>query len=65
MAANLTPAGELVGWKVEDFIKAVHEGIKPSGTELSEGMPRYRMSDEDLAAIFAYLKTIPPAQPEQ
>lgn len=63
--ANLTPAGELVGWTVEDFIKALREGVKPSGSKLSEGMPRYRMTDEDLAAIFSYLKTVPPAQPEQ
>jgi len=59
-AANLTPGGELVGWTVDDFIKAVREGLKPSGTALSEEMPRYGTSDEDLAAIFAYLKTLPP-----
>ncbi|OGO27957.1 MAG: hypothetical protein A2Z16_13945 [Chloroflexi bacterium RBG_16_54_18] len=64
-SANLTPAGELVGWTVEDFIKAVREGVKPSGSELSEGMPRYQMTDEDLAAIFSYLKTVPPAQPAE
>lgn len=64
-SANLTPAGELVGWQVEDFIKAVREGVKPSGSELSDGMPRYQMTDEDLAAIFEYLKTIPPAQPQE
>jgi mono/diheme cytochrome c family protein len=64
-SANLTPAGELVGWSVEDFIKAVREGVKPSGSELSEPMPRYRMSDTDLAAIFEYLKTIPAAQPAE
>lgn len=64
LSANLTPAGELVGWSVDDFIKAVREGVKPSGTSLAEDMPRYQMTDEDLSAIFEYLKTIPPAQPE-
>lgn len=60
-SANLTPAGELVGWDSEDFIRAVREGVKPTGTELYEGMPRFQMTDEDLAAIFAYLQTIPAA----
>lgn len=64
-AANLTPGGELVGWTVDDFIKAVREGVKPSGTQLSEAMPRYRTTDEDLADIFAYLKTLPAAQPAE
>jgi mono/diheme cytochrome c family protein len=64
-AANLTPAGELVGWSEQDFIKAVREGVKPSGKALAEDMPRYGTHDEDLAAIFAYLKTVPPAQPQE
>jgi mono/diheme cytochrome c family protein len=58
-AANLTPAGELPGWTVEQFIAAVTEGMHPAGTALDEGMPRYGMTAEDLAAIFAYLQTIP------
>jgi mono/diheme cytochrome c family protein len=58
-AANLTPGGELVGWTADDFIKAVQEGVKPSGAALSEAMPRYGTSAEDLAAIFAYLQTLP------
>lgn len=60
-AANLTPAGELQNWTVEDFIQAVREGVHPEGRTLDEGMPRYHTSDEDLADIFAYLKTIPAA----
>jgi len=60
-ASNLTPGGELVGWTVDDFIKAVHTGVKPSGSILSEEMPRYQTSDEDLAAIFAYLQSLPAA----
>ncbi len=61
-SANLTPAGELQGWAAEDFIRAVREGEKPSGNALSEDMPRYQMTDEDLTAIFAYLQTIPPVE---
>jgi mono/diheme cytochrome c family protein len=58
-SANLTPGGELVGWTEADFIRGVREGIKPGGDHLSEDMPRYQTSDEDLKAIFAYLKTLP------
>jgi mono/diheme cytochrome c family protein len=58
-AANLTPAGELSDWEPEDFIQAVREGIHPNGVQLNDGMPRYQMTDEDLTAIFEYLKTIP------
>jgi mono/diheme cytochrome c family protein len=57
--ANLTPGGELVGWDVEDFILAVTEGVHPTGTNLSDGMPRYTTSEEDLAAIFTYLQSLP------
>jgi len=60
-AANLTPAGELVGWSSEDFIRAAREGVKPTGTALNDGMPRYQMTDEDLEAIFTYLQSIPAA----
>ena len=62
LPANLIPAGELPNWTETDFISAVRTGQHPSGTFLTDGMPRYDMNDEDLAAIFKYLQTIPPAQ---
>jgi mono/diheme cytochrome c family protein len=65
MAANLTPAGELAGWNEAQFIAAVKEGNHPGGGNLSDSMPRYNMADEDLKAIFMYLKTIPPAEPKK
>lgn len=64
LPANLTPSGNLASWTEADFILAVRTGQMPSGTFLTEGMPRYDMTDEDLAAIFRYLKTIPAATPE-
>ncbi len=64
-AANLTPGGELIGWTVEDFIRAVREGVKPNGKTLADTMPRYGTSPEDLATIFSYLQTLPAAQPKQ
>lgn len=62
MAANLTPAGELASWNEGDFIAAVKTGKHPSGRTLSVGMPRYELNDEDLAAIFKYLQTVPAAE---
>jgi mono/diheme cytochrome c family protein len=64
-SANLTPAGEIASWSEAEFIAAVKTGAHPGGGQLHEAMPRYNMSDEDLAAIFMYLKTLPAAQPKQ
>jgi len=58
-AANLTPGGELAFWSATDFIKAVKTGMHPGGRILDAGMPRYRMTDEDLMDIFSYLQTLP------
>jgi mono/diheme cytochrome c family protein len=62
--ANLTPAGELPGWTEADFITAARTGQVPSGTFLTDGMPRYKMSDEDLAAVFKYLQSLPAVTPK-
>jgi len=64
-AANLTPAGELSKWTQAQFIAALREGRHPGGGNLHDEMPRYNMTDEDLEAIFMYLKTLPPAQPKK
>jgi len=61
-ARNLTPAGELPNWSEADFINAVTTGAHPGGGQLSESMPRYSMTEDDLKAIFMYLKTIPAAE---
>lgn len=60
--ANLTPAGELPSWTEADFITAVSTGQVPSGTFLTDGMPRYKMTDEDLAAVYKYLLSLPPVE---
>ncbi len=59
---NLTPAGDLAHWSDADFVKTLHTGVTPDGKQLSDEMPWKlfgNMRDEDLAAIFAYLKTVP------
>jgi cytochrome c553 len=66
-APNLTSdTSGIGGWKEEQFLKALHElkwmgleGTRPLMPPMSM-MPATRMSDDELKAIFAYLKTIPP-----
>lgn len=66
-AANLSPDDTGIGnWKLEQFITALRKG-KYKGLEnnrdLLPPMPwqMYRhMSDDDLKAVFTYLKSIPP-----
>jgi len=38
--------------------KAIRQGIDPAGNELNMAMPRYSMSDNDMAALIAYLKRV-------
>ena len=66
-AANLTSDSTGIGnWKEEQFIKALREkkwmgldGTRPLMPPMSM-MPATEMSDGELKAIFAYLKTTPP-----
>lgn len=46
-------------YTLEDFRLAVIEGKHPDGEPLSQDMPRWDMSEEDLADLFAFLKSIP------
>jgi cytochrome c553 len=63
-AANLTPhANGLATWTQADFVRALREGKRPDGRALDPFMPWKalgQMSDEELAAIWAYLRTVPP-----
>jgi cytochrome c oxidase subunit 2 len=47
------------GYDINDFRLAVIGGVHPDGELLSRDMPRWRMSDEDLADLFDYLKSFP------
>jgi mono/diheme cytochrome c family protein len=62
---NLTPDDETgIGrWTSDDIIAAIRKGKRPDGSELSGVMPFAsfaRLTDEDAAAIAAFLKSIPP-----
>jgi mono/diheme cytochrome c family protein len=63
--ANLTPDEETgIGeWSEADFLRTIHTGKDPEGHELHEFMPFQqfqRMSDDDLRAIYHYLRAVPP-----
>jgi len=61
--ANLTPHETgLKDWTEEDFLRALHEGKRKDGTVIADAMPWRalgKMSDEELKAIYAYLRTLP------
>jgi mono/diheme cytochrome c family protein len=61
-AANITPIG-IGDWNEQQFLTAIREHKRPNGTTIDEAMPRLygQMSDRDLLAIFAYLRTVPPS----
>lgn len=63
-AANLTPhADGLAGWSRDDFDRALRHGRARDGRQLSTFMPwksYAALSDEQVDAIWAYLKTLPP-----
>lgn len=64
-AANITPDRETgIGkWTDAQIIRAIREGKRPDGTTIGPPMPfmLYRdISDTDVAAIVAYLRTVKP-----
>jgi len=46
------------GYSLQDFRMEVVDGKDVGGETLDTDMPRWQMSDKDLEAIFAFLKTI-------
>jgi cytochrome c oxidase subunit 2 len=47
------------GYSLEDFHRSVVDGQHPDGESLDAVMPRWQMSDTDLADLLAFLKTLP------
>jgi cytochrome c553 len=61
-AANITPGG--IGHYTEaDFVRALREGVRPSGAPIDSQMPVRRITrhldDTELRALYAYLRTLP------
>ncbi len=48
----------LPGWSREDFVHLLMNGRRPDGHKPWSPMPQFRMSREDAAAVYAYLKSL-------
>ncbi|SFB76689.1 c-type cytochrome [Tropicimonas isoalkanivorans] len=62
IAPNITPAGAVADWSDEDLARSIREGIRPDGSLIGPPMPfefYRRLSDTDLSAIVAFLRTVP------
>ncbi|MFC7473643.1 c-type cytochrome [Dankookia sp. GCM10030260] len=64
VASNITPdrATGIGGWTDAQIGRAIREGIRPDGSVIGPPMPigLYRgLSDDDLAAMVAYLRSVP------
>ena len=66
---NLTPdsATGIGGWSEEDFLRTIRTGVNPEGDTLHPFMSwrQYRrMTEDDLRAIYRYLRTVPSVEHE-
>lgn len=62
-SANLTPSGNVGKWTVEEFTRIFRDGTRPDGTKVDPAMPWQalsQLSDDDVHAIYLYLRTLPP-----
>ncbi len=63
-ARNLTPHPTgLADWTVDDFKRALREGKRKDGSPIDPAMPvaiTKNMTDDEITAIWMYLKTVPP-----
>ncbi len=65
-APNLTPGGDLKRWSDGAIIRAVREGVDKDGAPLFHPAAQYRgMSDDDAAALVAYLRSQPELRHDQ
>lgn len=64
VAPNISPDPEagIGGWEVSDFANAMLAGVAPDGSHYYPSFPYgsyARMSDRDVADLFAFMKTLP------
>ncbi|MBC7843459.1 MAG: c-type cytochrome [Gemmatimonadaceae bacterium] len=60
-AANLTPSG-IGHYSLADFTRLLRTGVRPDGSHVNDGMPwtfTRSLDDTEIAAIHAYLRTVP------
>ena len=63
IASNLTPAGQLSQWSDGDIFRAIRNGVDPEGRWLviMSYTNAGRLSDDDIKAVIAYLRSLPAA----
>ena len=66
-STNITqdPQAGIGSWTLQQFSQALREGVRPDGAHLYPAFPYpefTKLSDSDLAALYAYIKTIRPSQ---
>lgn len=61
---DISPGGVTAAYKPEDWVRIIRHGVKPDGRPAmvmpSEDYNRF--TDEDLAALVAYVRSLPPAK---
>lgn len=65
LSANLTPDPKtgIGSWTEAQFTRAVREGFRPDGRVLHSPMlPKTELTVDETAAIYAYLRTVPPIE---
>lgn len=62
---NITPGGVVAGYKPEDWVRTIRHGVKPDGRPalIMPSEDYNRFTNEDLAALVAYVRSLPPQSP--
>ena len=68
-STNITPDPDTgIGrWSEADFLASLRHGVRPDGEHLYPAFPYTaftKITDEDAAALFAYLRSVPPVRRE-
>lgn len=62
-AANLTPAGRLPQWSMQEFAVAVRTGARPDGTRMDKNFMPWEafaaMTDTEVKALYLYFQGLP------
>jgi len=59
LASNLTPGGDMASWSEADFLRAMQQGVRPDGRQLSPVMPWSTfagMDQQELKAMWVYFQ---------
>lgn len=61
---NITPGGVTSSYRPEDWVRTIRHGVKPNGqpTMIMPSEDYNRMTDQDLATMVAYLRSLPSRQ---